>query len=206
MPLKVRWDAEQLGPVASPRHDLHVAPAVQRRRQQVLKGMRLRTDSFVKLGKTECCPRCEESDLRGWADTSRAHSNACRARLGGELKATPDGPRRMELHAKQEARWVLEEAVPAERGIELEVRDTPPFENLPEAQREGYVWPDEPAEGVPEGVPGAMPAQASQEHLRLPEAYDSDADDEAPPIEVAGLNGDVDMDQVEVGLADPLGA
>ena len=66
VPLNVRWGAEQLGVVASSRHDLHVALAVQRRlvpdsdlgglvqgRTQVLAGMPLRTGDFVKVGCTE---------------------------------------------------------------------------------------------------------------------------------------------------------
>ena len=118
--------------MASSRHDLHVAPAVQRRlvpdsdlgdlaqgRQKVLKGMRLRKGDFVKFGYTEHCPRCEDCEMHGWGNTSKAHSKACRERLEAELQKTPDGRRRFELHAKQEARWVSDGNVWAEEGLTM---------------------------------------------------------------------------------------
>ena len=142
VPLNVRWNAEQLGAVASSRHDLHVAPAVQRRlvpdsdlgdlahgRKLVLKGMPLIKGDFIKFGCTEHCPRCEDSEQRGWGSTSKAHNDACRARMETELAKTTDGRRRLDLHAKQEARWVPEGAVPAEGGIELEARESIPPRN-----------------------------------------------------------------------------
>ena len=147
--------------MASSRHDLHVSPAVQRRlvpdsdigdlaagRQEVLKGTQLRKGDFVKFGYTVHCPRCEDSEPLGWGNTSKAHGRICRERLGAELQKTPDGRRRMELHAKQEARWVLDGTVPADGGIDDVVRGDIPPENLPEAQREDYGWLDGPVEGL----------------------------------------------------------
>ena len=112
VPLDVRWNAGRLGEVASSRHDLHVSPAIQRRlvpdpdlgdlargRLEVLKGMPLRKSDFVKFGYTENCPRCEDSELLGWGRTSKAHSSACRERLGADLQKIPDGRRRMDSHA-----------------------------------------------------------------------------------------------------------
>ncbi len=139
VPLNVRWNAGKLEEVASSRHDLHVSPAVQRRlvpdsdigdvaagRQKVLKGMPLRNRDFVKFGYTKHCPICEDSELLGWGKTSEAHSRICRERLGAELQKTPNGRRRMHLHAKQEARWIPEGVVPAEGGIDDVVRDITP--------------------------------------------------------------------------------
>ena len=119
VPLNVRWNAEKLEEVASSRHDLHVSPAVQRRlvpdsdigdlaagRQKVPKGMPLRNGDCVKSGYTEHCPRCEDSELLGWGKTSKAHSRICRERPEAELRKTPGGRRRMDSHAKHEARWI----------------------------------------------------------------------------------------------------
>ena len=167
-------------------------------RQKVLNGMPLRKGDSVKFGYTEHCPRCQDSELLGWGKTSKAHSRICRERLEAELQKTPDGRRRMALHAKQEARWIPEGVVPAEGGIYDVVRDIPP---------ENHENPD----GEYAALRGSIrlgPHPSERERVlavdveEIPEVvHDSDADDEAPPAEEVEPNGDVDMDAAIVEQA-----
>jgi len=217
VPLNVRWNAGKLEVVASSRYDLHVSPAVQRRlvpdsdigdlaagRQKVLKGMPLRKGDFVKFGYTEHCPRCEDSQLLEWGKTSKTHSRICRERLEAELQKTPDGRRRMDLHAKQEAGWIPEGVAPAEGGIDDVVRDIPPanLENPepPDGEFAALRGSIRLGPHPSERARAAEASAAAEDVEEIPEVvHDSDADDEAPPLEV-GPNGDVDMGAV---LVDP---
>ena len=107
----------------------------------------------------------------------------------------------MDLHAKQEARWIPEGVVPAEGGIDDVVRDIPP-ENLENPDGEYAALRGSIRIGPPPSERArAHEAPAAAEDVEeIPEVvHDSDADDEAPPLEV-GPNGDVDMGAV---LVDP---